>query len=198
MAIPYTVIKGDYLSLIAKRFGITDWRAIYYDPANAAFRAKRPDPNRIFAGDIVMIPSTAPAAPSSSPMPPVMVLPPPPLSRRLSGRVSGTPVARSGGKAVGGDHIEVSLINRLPIETWVGVSIVAVGPSNRTRDAKTVTLRSLASDRASFFTFDRPPVDWDVSVEIIRTPSTTIGGVPPIFSPTKVSAPGLVDWEIWV
>jgi len=70
MSSPYTVKSGDNLSLIAQQHGLKSWRDIYDHPDNAAFRLKRPDPNRIFPGDVVMIPG------GDSPSPP---LPPPPV-----------------------------------------------------------------------------------------------------------------------
>lgn len=52
----YTVVQGEWLSKIAARFGLPSWKSIYYAPENAAFRAKRPDPNLIYPGDEVWIP----------------------------------------------------------------------------------------------------------------------------------------------
>ena len=197
MAIPYVVVLNDFLVLIAKKFGIADWRTIYNDPANAAFRAKRPDPNHIFAGDVIMIPISAPSSPAPvTPAPSVIVpVPPPPLLLRVRGRVAGIPVARSSVTAGGADQIEVKVFNRLPLETWVTVSVVATAPSGTLRDHKMLTLKSLASDTARFLTIEPPPIRWDVSIEIIRTPSTSTGGLIP---GTSVSAPGLVDFEVWM
>ena len=48
MAVLPTVKSGDYLGLIAERHGLTSWRDIYYCPDDAAFRLKRPDPDKIF------------------------------------------------------------------------------------------------------------------------------------------------------
>jgi len=56
MSIAYTVKVGDNLSAIAKRFGIPNWQSIYNSPENKAFRAKRPNPNLIYAGDVLMVP----------------------------------------------------------------------------------------------------------------------------------------------
>lgn len=56
----YTVQEGDCLSSIAKDFGFADWHTIYNDPQNADFRAKRPNPNIIFAGDQLFIPDKQP------------------------------------------------------------------------------------------------------------------------------------------
>lgn len=43
----YAIEPGDALIRICLRFGHTDWRAVYNHPANAAFKARFPDPNQI-------------------------------------------------------------------------------------------------------------------------------------------------------
>ena len=63
MTFPFTVKSGDNLSAIAKRFGLRSFRDIYDHPDNAAFRIKRPNPNLIFPGDVVMIPGAGPPGP---------------------------------------------------------------------------------------------------------------------------------------
>ena len=60
MATKYTVRAGDTLTSIAAQFGVPNWQALYHDPANAAFRALRPNPDVIAPGDILFIPSSAP------------------------------------------------------------------------------------------------------------------------------------------
>lgn len=52
----YIVKSGDTLVKIAKNHGFADWREIYNHPDNRAFKAKRPNPDRIFPGDVLMIP----------------------------------------------------------------------------------------------------------------------------------------------
>lgn len=52
----HKVSQGECLSSIAKRYGFTDYRVIYNHPSNAAFKQKRPNPNVIFPGDIIVIP----------------------------------------------------------------------------------------------------------------------------------------------
>jgi len=52
----HKVTQGECLSSIAKKYGFNDYRIIYDDGANAAFKQKRPNPNIIFPGDIVVIP----------------------------------------------------------------------------------------------------------------------------------------------
>jgi hypothetical protein len=59
MSKPYTVQPGDTLTRIAAREQYPSWRDIYYHPDNAAFRVKRPDPDRIFPGDVLMLPNKA-------------------------------------------------------------------------------------------------------------------------------------------
>ncbi len=66
MSFLYTVQSGDTLTLIAKRHGLSSWRDIYFAPENAAFRQKRPNPDRIFPGDVVTIPGGG-APPSDGP-----------------------------------------------------------------------------------------------------------------------------------
>jgi hypothetical protein len=53
---PYTVQPGDYLVAIAKKFGFPTWQEIYRHPENAPFRAKRPNPDKIYPGDVIRIP----------------------------------------------------------------------------------------------------------------------------------------------
>jgi hypothetical protein len=54
---PYTVRRGDTLTRIAAANGLNSWKDLYYHPDNAAFRAKRPNPDRIFPGDELLVPS---------------------------------------------------------------------------------------------------------------------------------------------
>lgn len=65
----YTVKAGDSLSKIAQAHGISDWRAIYNDPANASFRSARPNPNLIQPGDKIQIPGSSPASPATGSTP---------------------------------------------------------------------------------------------------------------------------------
>ena len=74
MSFPYTIKSGDTLSAIAKRNGFASWQEIYFHPDNAAFRKKRPNPDRIFPGDVLMIPDDSPVDPA--PPPPDPPLPP--------------------------------------------------------------------------------------------------------------------------
>ncbi len=52
----HTVIPGECLASIAERYGFTNPRVIYDDPANENLRRARPDPNVLLAGDQVVIP----------------------------------------------------------------------------------------------------------------------------------------------
>jgi LysM domain len=56
MPVSYIVNIGDSLSSIARRHGIKSWRELYNHPDNAGLRSKRPNPNVIFPGDVVIIP----------------------------------------------------------------------------------------------------------------------------------------------
>jgi N-acetylmuramoyl-L-alanine amidase len=60
MSRAYTIAQGDDLTTIAKRFAFNDWRTIYYDGSNAAFRERRPDPFVLFPGDVINIPDKQP------------------------------------------------------------------------------------------------------------------------------------------
>jgi len=55
----HQVSQGECVSSIAKQYGLRDWQAIYHDPANQALRARRPNPNLLYPGDIVRIPDKA-------------------------------------------------------------------------------------------------------------------------------------------
>jgi len=56
MAVIHEVVQGECLSLIAEKYGFADWRTIYNHPDNAEFRSKRPNPNLIYPGDLIVIP----------------------------------------------------------------------------------------------------------------------------------------------
>jgi hypothetical protein len=57
MPTPHTVARGESLSRIAVKYRVPSWREIYRAPENAAFRRKRPNPDLIYPGDVVIIPS---------------------------------------------------------------------------------------------------------------------------------------------
>src|SRR5437867_4256691 len=56
MAAIHTVVQGECLSGIARKYGITDWRTIYCHPDNAEFKRSRPNPNLLYPGDRIVIP----------------------------------------------------------------------------------------------------------------------------------------------
>lgn len=58
----YTVVRGDTLAAIARRHGLNSWQELYHHPENAAFRAKRPNPNVIHPGDVLMVPGPGESA----------------------------------------------------------------------------------------------------------------------------------------
>jgi N-acetylmuramoyl-L-alanine amidase len=60
MSTTHTVLQGECLSSIAHDFGFADWHVIYDHPQNAAFKAKRPNPNLIYPGDELFIPDFTP------------------------------------------------------------------------------------------------------------------------------------------
>jgi len=76
MSKPYTVVRGDNLTAIARRFGLKTWQELYNNPENAAFRAKRPNPNLIFPGDLLMVPDGAAPAPPTPARPGSLVIEP--------------------------------------------------------------------------------------------------------------------------
>ncbi len=51
------VKSGDTLQSIAKSYQFSDWKIIYTHPLNENFRKLRPNPNLIFPGDKIVIPS---------------------------------------------------------------------------------------------------------------------------------------------
>ncbi|BBO88400.1 LysM peptidoglycan-binding domain-containing protein [Desulfosarcina ovata] len=77
----YVVKKGDWLSKIAEKHGYESWQEIYYHEDNAAFRAKRPDPNLIYPGDELILPDLEPPAPPPPPPPPPTPPPPPEMKK---------------------------------------------------------------------------------------------------------------------
>src|SRR3990167_8898017 len=66
----YVVVKGDNLTKIARRFDVPGgWRTIYNHPKNRAFKAKRPDPNLIYPGDVLWIDEEEKEKPRPKPKP---------------------------------------------------------------------------------------------------------------------------------
>lgn len=61
MSTPYVVQSGDWGLKIAKDHGFDTFNEIYNHPDNAEFRKKRPNPNKIYAGDVIMIPDKTPS-----------------------------------------------------------------------------------------------------------------------------------------
>jgi len=62
MPTEHVVQQGECLSSIAQSYGFPDFRTIYDDPANADFKKRRPNPNLIYPGDVLVIPG--PSAPT--------------------------------------------------------------------------------------------------------------------------------------
>lgn len=61
---PYVIKQGDYLALLAYRFGF-DANTVWNDPANDNLRKRRPDPNMLSATDILYIPNPEKKKPST-------------------------------------------------------------------------------------------------------------------------------------
>lgn len=73
----HVVRPGDTLTRIAKRYGVADWRSIYFAPENAEFRRKRPNPDRIFPGDEIVVVRQGPSFDLPPGPPPIGGTPPP-------------------------------------------------------------------------------------------------------------------------
>jgi hypothetical protein len=56
MPTTHVVKPGECLLLIARRYGVSDYKRIYEHPDNAKLREKRPNPNVLYPGDTVVIP----------------------------------------------------------------------------------------------------------------------------------------------
>jgi len=54
----YTVKSGDWLDGIAKSNGLSSWKDIYYHEKNKPHREKYKDPNKLYPGDKLWIPTT--------------------------------------------------------------------------------------------------------------------------------------------
>ncbi len=52
----HVVVQGETLPGIAARYGFSDWKKIYNDPANSGFRQQRQNPNILYPGDRIVIP----------------------------------------------------------------------------------------------------------------------------------------------
>jgi hypothetical protein len=56
----YTIQPGDYVAMVAFKHGFRSYLTIYDDGANAAFRAKRRNPDVLLPGDELVIPDPMP------------------------------------------------------------------------------------------------------------------------------------------
>ena len=56
MPIQHTVVQGECLSSIAKKYGFADWRTIYNHGLNAEFRQQRQNPHVLLPGDHLSVP----------------------------------------------------------------------------------------------------------------------------------------------
>lgn len=55
----HVIKRGEWLSKIAKKYGMS-WRFLYYHASNEAFRKKRPNPDKVYPGDKLVIPDDTP------------------------------------------------------------------------------------------------------------------------------------------
>ncbi len=56
----HVVSQGECLATIAKRYYFADWRTLYDHPDNAPLKRKRPNPNLLYPGDVLVIPDKQP------------------------------------------------------------------------------------------------------------------------------------------
>jgi hypothetical protein len=56
----HTVVQGEYISLLASRYGFVDYRTIWDHPKNARLKALRKNPSVLHPGDEVYIPAREP------------------------------------------------------------------------------------------------------------------------------------------
>ncbi|MEO8126131.1 MAG: peptidoglycan-binding domain-containing protein [Bryobacteraceae bacterium] len=56
----YTAQPGDYMELIAEKFGFRDYRIIYDHPNNSHIKKFRPNPHILYPGDSIFIPDMDP------------------------------------------------------------------------------------------------------------------------------------------
>lgn len=123
MSSTYVVRRGDTLVRIARDHGFDSWRTIYNHPDNARFRSSRPNPDRIFPGDRIVIPDVvvSVAAQGATEIPPSG-------NRNIIHFVA----PKSGGNvtltAIVGPHTS-SMSNRI---SWEGASPVAGNPLRAT------------------------------------------------------------------
>jgi hypothetical protein len=159
MSTTYTVVPGDSLSRIAQRFGLRSWRQIYDDPANAGFRRRRPDPNLIMPGDVLVIPGgTAPG-------------PAPPPASRIEAALEAWLVANRQGDPA--DHLATRTGLVLLGETHVGKARKA---QLLARVVQLIALRNPA--RAAFH----------ASEHYLNDPSTQVAIQNYVFSPRAPGA----------
>jgi len=60
MPTTHVVKPGECLLLIARRYGVADFKRLYEHPDNAELRDKRPNPNVLYPGDTVVLPEVSP------------------------------------------------------------------------------------------------------------------------------------------
>lgn len=64
--IVHTIQKDEYLSKIAKDYGLPSWKTIYNHRSNANYRRRRPDPDKVHVGDRINIPITLTIKPAAN------------------------------------------------------------------------------------------------------------------------------------
>jgi N-acetylmuramoyl-L-alanine amidase len=56
----HTVAQGEHLSLIARKYGLSNYRTIWDHPENARLKSERKNPNVLLPGDVLSIPPPEP------------------------------------------------------------------------------------------------------------------------------------------
>jgi hypothetical protein len=62
----HTVALGDCFSSVARKSGLQDYKSLYDDAQNATLKTKRPNPNQLERGDVILVPPPPPPAPAKT------------------------------------------------------------------------------------------------------------------------------------
>jgi hypothetical protein len=62
----HTVVLGDCFSSVARKSGLQDYKSVYDHAQNATLKAKRPNPNQLERGDVILVPPAPPPAPAKT------------------------------------------------------------------------------------------------------------------------------------
>jgi hypothetical protein len=126
----HTVKRGETLSSIASKYGLSRWEEIYHHPANADFRQKRRNPNLLFPGDVVFVPDSSPL----SQVPTAETLTPGETLQRARGTLELASRSLEGGRGeqaanileVGARELELVVVRARPHERPVLDALVSM------------------------------------------------------------------------